>query len=225
MGPHIHSNIQRYERVLWLLSREVDLDIQLDTGTKTVVGTHDAETWNELVHEARAQREAIEEETVGYESVLQQLRREAEMLARGSCNAPATDGGEKAMDAQGRVDEQLTDAKREEDELTRDLKAISKERESVQESLLVLAQEEHHLQDAEAHYWQTLNGLQNDVMCHTEQRDSLQQQIGALRSQLSRLQRTNVINDAFYIWVDGPFGTINSFRMGRLPNIFVRIMW
>ena len=30
--------------------------------------------------------------------------------------------------------------------------------------------------------------------------------------QLERLRRVNVFNDAFHIWFDGPFGTVNGFR-------------
>ncbi|RHX98472.1 hypothetical protein DYB36_003111 [Aphanomyces astaci] len=32
------------------------------------------------------------------------------------------------------------------------------------------------------------------------------------------LQRYNVFNDAFHIWHEGPFGTINGLRLGRLPS-------
>ncbi|RHY27902.1 hypothetical protein DYB32_007174, partial [Aphanomyces invadans] len=32
------------------------------------------------------------------------------------------------------------------------------------------------------------------------------------------LQRYNVFNDAFHIWHDGSFGTINGLRLGRLPS-------
>lgn len=39
---------------------------------------------------------------------------------------------------------------------------------------------------------------------------------------LELLKRTNVLNDAFPIWHDGEFGTINNFRLGRLPKIPVR---
>lgn len=35
--------------------------------------------------------------------------------------------------------------------------------------------------------------------------------------QLEALKRTNVHDDAFHIYYDGHFGTINSFRLGRLP--------
>jgi beclin 1 len=35
---------------------------------------------------------------------------------------------------------------------------------------------------------------------------------------LATLMRTNVHNDAFFVWHDGPIGTINRFRLGRLPS-------
>lgn len=36
--------------------------------------------------------------------------------------------------------------------------------------------------------------------------------------QLEKLQKTNAFNLAFHIWHNGHFGTINGFRLGRLPN-------
>ena len=30
-----------------------------------------------------------------------------------------------------------------------------------------------------------------------------------------------MFGDAFHIWTDGAFGTINGFRLGRLPNVVV----
>jgi beclin 1 len=33
--------------------------------------------------------------------------------------------------------------------------------------------------------------------------------------ELERLRCTNVYNDAFHIWYNGPFGTISGFRLGR----------
>ena len=50
-------------------------------------------------------------------------------------------------------------------------------------------------------------------------------QLACVRSALQRssarlavLMRTNVHNDAFFVWHDGPIGTINRFRLGRLPS-------
>lgn len=36
--------------------------------------------------------------------------------------------------------------------------------------------------------------------------------------QLDKLSRTNVFNATFHIWHKGHFGTINNFRLGRLPS-------
>lgn len=41
------------------------------------------------------------------------------------------------------------------------------------------------------------------------------------QAHLELLKRTNVLNDAFFIWHDGDFGTINNFRLGRVPKMQV----
>jgi beclin 1 len=38
------------------------------------------------------------------------------------------------------------------------------------------------------------------------------------QASFDRLKRTNVLDDAFHISHDGQFGTINSFRLGRLQS-------
>ena len=38
---------------------------------------------------------------------------------------------------------------------------------------------------------------------------------------LKRLQQTNVYQDVFRIWHDGPFGTIGGFRLGRTNDVTV----
>lgn len=44
-------------------------------------------------------------------------------------------------------------------------------------------------------------------------------QIDRTSAHLDRLRRTNVINDAFHIWHDGPFATISGFRLGRTSAV------
>lgn len=41
------------------------------------------------------------------------------------------------------------------------------------------------------------------------------------KQRLLALKSVSVYNVAFFIWHDGPFGTINSFRLGRCPSILV----
>ena len=42
-------------------------------------------------------------------------------------------------------------------------------------------------------------------------------QIERTSAHLERLRHTNVYNDAFHIWHEGPFATISGFRLGRTP--------
>lgn len=39
------------------------------------------------------------------------------------------------------------------------------------------------------------------------------------QAQLDKLKKTNVFNSTFHIWHKGHFGTINNFRLGRLPSV------
>ena len=58
--------------------------------------------------------------------------------------------------------------------------------------------------------------------CHfQEERDAVLAKIEVSQVHLELLKRTNVLNDAFYISHDGVIGTINNFRLGRLPNVQV----
>ncbi|KAI9336080.1 autophagy protein Apg6-domain-containing protein [Obelidium mucronatum] len=70
----------------------------------------------------------------------------------------------------------------------------------------------------EAQYWQDVNALQMQTSEVERERDSFNFKHAAVLRQLERLEKTNVFNDAFRIWHDGPFGTINGFRLGRLPT-------
>ena len=42
---------------------------------------------------------------------------------------------------------------------------------------------------------------------------------------LSQIKCAGVFNDAFFIWHEGPFGTINGFRLGRLPQVSRAVEW
>jgi len=56
---------------------------------------------------------------------------------------------------------------------------------------------------------------------YSEEQNSIKQKIKVANEQLERLKRTNVYDDAFHISYDGHFGTINGFRLGKLPSQIV----
>lgn len=73
--------------------------------------------------------------------------------------------------------------------------------------------------ELEERYWQEFNNFQFQLIAHQEERDAISSKIEVSQAHLELLKRTNVLNDAFPIWHDGEFGTINNFRLGRLPKI------
>ena len=51
-----------------------------------------------------------------------------------------------------------------------------------------------------------------------ERADSVVLRSTKVREEYDVLKCVNVLNDSFYIWHDGEFGTINGLRMGRLVS-------
>lgn len=52
-----------------------------------------------------------------------------------------------------------------------------------------------------------------------EEQRSVENLLRNAEFQLKRLRKTNVFNATFHIWHQGSFGTINGFRLGKLPNL------
>ncbi|KAL6575640.1 Vacuolar protein sorting-associated protein atg6 [Orobanche hederae] len=75
--------------------------------------------------------------------------------------------------------------------------------------------------ELEERYWHEFNNFQFQLISHQEERDAILAKIEVSQAHLDLLKRTNVLNDAFPIWYDGDFGTINNFRLGRLPKVQV----
>ena len=48
--------------------------------------------------------------------------------------------------------------------------------------------------------------------------DSAKRNNVSIAADLDKSMQLNVLNDAFYIWYSGPFGTINNFRIGNVPT-------
>ncbi|XP_031121675.1 beclin-1-like protein [Ipomoea triloba] len=73
--------------------------------------------------------------------------------------------------------------------------------------------------ELEEKYWLEFNNFQFQLISHQEERDAILAKTEVSQAHLELLKRTNVLNDAFPIGHDGEFGTINNFRLGRLPKI------
>jgi len=74
------------------------------------------------------------------------------------------------------------------------------------------------LDSYENRFWEDYQEYQLELARFNEEQDSVKQKIKVSTEQLERMKRTNVYDDAFHISYDGHFGTINGFRLGRLPS-------
>ncbi|GAB2245151.1 hypothetical protein Droror1_Dr00000644 [Drosera rotundifolia] len=75
--------------------------------------------------------------------------------------------------------------------------------------------------ELEERYWHEFNNFQFQLISHQEETDATLAKVEVTQRHLELLKRTNVLNDAFPISCDGEFGTINNFRLGRLPKVAI----
>jgi beclin 1 len=69
------------------------------------------------------------------------------------------------------------------------------------------------IQDAVAY---RINSLNYEKNCLKDQLDSMTDETMKVAVKLQRFMQINAINDAFYVWYSGPYGTINNFRLGNI---------
>ncbi|CAI9278103.1 unnamed protein product [Lactuca saligna] len=107
----------------------------------------------------------------------------------------------------------------EERKLEAAIQETEKECTEVTGELKELELKSNRFKELEERYWHEFNNFQFQLISHQEERDAILAKIEVSQAHLELLKRTNVLNDAFPIWYDGEFGTINNFRLGRLPKI------
>ncbi|GKU87942.1 hypothetical protein SLEP1_g2269 [Rubroshorea leprosula] len=107
----------------------------------------------------------------------------------------------------------------EERKLNAEIEEIEKQKAERNTQLRELEQKSNHLRELEERYWQEFNNFQFQLNAHQEERDAILAKVEISRAHLELLKQTNVLDDYFPISCDGEFGTINNFRLGRLPKI------
>ncbi|KAM2483462.1 hypothetical protein ACFX1W_041091 [Malus domestica] len=107
----------------------------------------------------------------------------------------------------------------EERKLEAAIEEMEKQNAEVNNELKELELKSSRFKELEERYWHEFNNFQFQLISNQEERDAILAKIEVSQAHLELLKRTNVLNDAFPIWHDGEFGTINNFRLGRLPKI------
>ncbi|XP_012258889.1 beclin-1-like protein isoform X1 [Athalia rosae] len=113
---------------------------------------------------------------------------------------------------------ELQDIKAEEERMIGELEALRREEAATRNAIAQQERERERLQSEEERYWREYSRHRRDLMFAEDEFRSLENQVAYAASQLERLKKTNVFNATFHIWHSGHFGTINSFRLGRLPS-------
>jgi beclin 1 len=98
------------------------------------------------------------------------------------------------------------------------LRKTEEERDVLQKELEELEAESKKLEEEEEKFWQKSNEFQLRMQAFHNERDSINMKYDHDAKQYEKLQETVVYNDTFCISHNGPFGTINGFRLGRLSS-------
>ncbi|CAH0381992.1 unnamed protein product [Bemisia tabaci] len=113
---------------------------------------------------------------------------------------------------------ELEKLKEEEERLMNELASLQEEEKATEGDIAVGEEEKERLDQEEQRYWREYSRQRSELMLTDDLHRSLECQLSYAQSQLAKLKKTNVFNATFHIWHSGHFGTINNFRLGRLPS-------
>ncbi|XP_076821240.1 beclin-1-like [Clavelina lepadiformis] len=130
---------------------------------------------------------------------------------------------ERDDDAVQTLTEKLQQLKAEEQALLIELEDTENERQVVKKERQKTEKQKETLEQEEERHLQAYSELRFQQLELEEEQCSAEKQLQHTEMLLKKLRKTNVFNATFHIWHQGPFGTINGFRLGRLPGI--QIEW
>lgn len=116
------------------------------------------------------------------------------------------------------MEEELLRLEEEERELRVQLTSLNTQKRAISAEVAHIKAEGGKLINFEERYWLNFDELHVTFTTFLDERDACKVETNYMKDLLLKVQQTQIINDAFYIWHDGHFGTINSFRLGRLPS-------
>uniref|UniRef100_A0A069DT97 Putative beclin-like protein n=1 Tax=Panstrongylus megistus TaxID=65343 RepID=A0A069DT97_9HEMI len=116
------------------------------------------------------------------------------------------------------LQEELKGLRTEEDRLMYELKALQEEEKAVLNEYDAQEAIRDRLELEEERYWKEYSKHRNEFILVEDEHRSVQCELAYAKNQLDKLKKTNVFNATFHIWHSGHFGTINNFKLGRLPS-------
>ena len=104
----------------------------------------------------------------------------------------------------------LKKLKRREREAQSALKELESERLQLDKEIQVAESELKQLDVCEQQFWQEVNQFEVELSDYQNELESINLKYEQASKRLNALTKTNLYNDAFRIWHDGLFGTING---------------
>lgn len=114
---------------------------------------------------------------------------------------------------------ELHQLKEEEEALVQELETVEEQRAAVARDLIQSRVHSQQLDTEEQQYQKEYSEFKRQQLELDDELKSVDNQMRYCQIQLDRLKKTNVFNATFHIWHSGQFGTINNFRLGRLPSV------
>ncbi|NP_001254561.1 beclin-1 [Gasterosteus aculeatus] len=114
---------------------------------------------------------------------------------------------------------ELRQLNEEEEALVQELEAVEEQRAAVSQDLNQSRVHSQQLDTEELQYQKEYSEFKRQQLELDDELKSVEHQMRYCQIQLDRLKKTNVFNATFHIWHSGQFGTINNFRLGRLPSV------
>eukprot|EP01064_Diplonema_japonicum_P011680 TRINITY_DN1911_c0_g3_i1.p1 TRINITY_DN1911_c0_g3~~TRINITY_DN1911_c0_g3_i1.p1 ORF type:complete len:415 (+),score=78.92 TRINITY_DN1911_c0_g3_i1:82-1326(+) len=116
------------------------------------------------------------------------------------------------------ADSELEELKKVEAELLEALKQAEAEDRTVQAELDAAESDRKAMEEEVERFWGNLSDLAVAETDLKETSNKLERQLTLHKADLTRLTNTNILNQAFHIWFDGHYGTINKLRLGKLQS-------
>lgn len=193
-GPSSFGNLGHKPKVKAFL-----FDIM--TGQSTVDHPLCEECTDTLLNQLDDQLKITEEECKDYRNFLEKLEN----------NNDSTD--------EVNLDDELKQLRAEEATLREQLHKVETEHEATKKEIQKEKEIARKFEEEEERYWKEYNEYKRQVQDLDDEQKRVDNQLKYAQAQLDRLKKTNVFNATFHIWHSGHFGTINNFRLGRLPSV------
>uniref|UniRef100_A0A0N5AYW3 Beclin-1-like protein n=1 Tax=Syphacia muris TaxID=451379 RepID=A0A0N5AYW3_9BILA len=111
----------------------------------------------------------------------------------------------------------IAELKTEQEARAKEIKDLEEKERILDEKLSAQKNELKAVKEAEEKLWRKFRDNHRKLLDMDNEEQDIDVQLNYTKEQIKKLSGLNVLNTTFHIWNQGNFGTINGFRLGRLP--------